>query len=41
MKGLWETENWFVSPYNYSSEVRGKLKLPEKVVFHDVTLRDG
>jgi len=37
----WETENWFISLYNYSDEVRGKLKLPEKVSFHDITLRDG
>ncbi len=37
----WETENWFVSPYNYLDEVKGKLKLPEKVGFHDITLRDG
>ena len=40
-QNLWETENWFVSPYNYLDELRGKLKLPEKISFHDITLRDG
>jgi len=37
----WETENWFVSLYNFLPEVRRKFKLPEKVIFHDITLRDG
>ena len=45
MSGLeekpWETENWFVSLYNFLPEVRRKFRLPEKVIFHDVTLRDG
>jgi isopropylmalate/homocitrate/citramalate synthase len=40
-KGTWETENWFVSPYNYLDDLKGRLKLPEKVTFHDITLRDG
>ena len=40
-QNTWETENWFVSPYNYLNEVKGKFKLPKKVVFHDITLRDG
>ncbi len=37
----WKTRNWFVSEWNYVSEVRDKLDLPEKVKFHDATLRDG
>ncbi len=37
----WETENWFVSPYNFLEEVKNKLSIPEKVSFHDITLRDG
>jgi isopropylmalate/homocitrate/citramalate synthase len=37
----WETKNWFVSPYNFSDEVRKKITVPKKVSFHDTTLRDG
>jgi isopropylmalate/homocitrate/citramalate synthase len=37
----WKTDKWFVSHYNYLDEVRRDLKLPERVVIHDVTLRDG
>jgi len=37
----WETENWFISHYNFLDEVRKGLKIPERVIFHDVTLRDG
>ncbi|MCK4952996.1 pyruvate carboxyltransferase [Candidatus Bathyarchaeota archaeon] len=40
-ENLWETKNWFVSPYNYLNEVKEKIRLPEKVSFHDITLRDG
>lgn len=40
-ESLWETKNWFVSPYNYLNEVKEKIRLPEKVSFHDITLRDG
>ena len=32
---------WWVSPYNFKSEVRGELALPPKVEIHDATLRDG
>jgi methanogen homocitrate synthase len=38
---MFETSQWFVSPYNYVDEVRKKLSLPEKVYIHDTTLRDG
>lgn len=34
-------QKWWVSPYNFTDEVRDKRKLPEKVGFYDVTLRDG
>lgn len=32
---------WWVSPYNFVSEVRGQFQLPERVSIHDATLRDG
>lgn len=32
---------WFTSPWNFLPEVRENLDLPERVVFHDTTLRDG
>jgi isopropylmalate/homocitrate/citramalate synthase len=37
----WETENWFVSPWNFLPEVTKNFKPPKKVIIHDVTLRDG
>jgi isopropylmalate/homocitrate/citramalate synthase len=38
----WEVEGrWFTSPWNYLDEAREGLKLPERVYFHDITLRDG
>jgi len=37
----WKSDKWFVSPFNYVEEVRKKLKLPDRVVIHDTTLRDG
>jgi isopropylmalate/homocitrate/citramalate synthase len=37
----WHTDHWFTSPWNYAPEVRSTLTLPERVVFHDTTLRDG
>src|ERR1700739_2494536 len=33
--------HWWVSPYNFLPEVRGKFNLPEHVIIHDATLRDG
>ncbi len=33
--------NSWVSPLNFIEEVRSKMHLPEKVLIHDVTLRDG
>jgi len=37
----WETENWFVSRYNFLKEITDNFSPPEKVCFHDITLRDG
>lgn len=37
----WKTDNWFVSPWNYSEEVTKDYHPPKKVKIHDVTLRDG
>jgi isopropylmalate/homocitrate/citramalate synthase len=37
----WETENWFVSPYNFLKEIQENFTPPKKVLFHDITLRDG
>lgn len=41
MESLWENKNWFTSRYNFLDEVKRNLKPPNKVEFHDVTLRDG
>lgn len=41
MEKPWLTDKWWVSPLNYVEEVRADLKLPEKVIIHDITLRDG
>jgi isopropylmalate/homocitrate/citramalate synthase len=41
MSQPWKTENWFVSPWNFDSEVRKNLHFPNSIKFHDVTLRDG
>jgi len=37
----WNTENWFVSPWNFLPEVTNDFKPPKQVKIHDVTLRDG
>jgi len=37
----WKTDKWFVSHYNFLDEVRKGFDLPEKVMVHDITLRDG
>ncbi|MCS7117080.1 MAG: hypothetical protein NZ896_06405, partial [Nitrososphaerales archaeon] len=36
-KEPWIGDKWWVSPFNFSVEI----KKPERVIFHDVTLRDG
>jgi isopropylmalate/homocitrate/citramalate synthase len=38
----WDVEGrWFTSPWNHLAEARQDLDLPERVYFHDITLRDG
>lgn len=36
-----EEGKWWVSPYNFASEVQSEFNLPEHVEIHDATLRDG
>jgi len=38
-KGL--AEKWWVSYLNFLDDVRKNFKMPEKVIVHDITLRDG
>lgn len=41
-ENLWLQEGkWWVSPYNFVKEVQKGFELPNKVVIHDATLRDG
>jgi len=37
----WQTDQWFVSPWNFQPEVRAGLTFPPAIQFHDLTLRDG
>jgi len=37
----WKTDKWWVSSLNFIEEVRNKTPLLGKVLFHDITLRDG
>jgi len=37
----WLSDKWWVSPLNFVDEVRSQLKLPKRVLIHDITLRDG
>ncbi|MDA4129277.1 MAG: hypothetical protein OK457_00760 [Thaumarchaeota archaeon] len=39
--GKWIGKDYWVSNYNFDSDVTAKLHFPEEVIFHDVTLRDG
>jgi len=41
MSKKWLTDNWYVSQVNYWDEVTQDFNLPDKVIFHDATLRDG
>ncbi|MDR5694537.1 MAG: pyruvate carboxyltransferase [Armatimonadota bacterium] len=41
MSTPWFTDRWFTSPHNFAEEVRAGLQFPEKIQFHDITLRDG
>lgn len=39
--GQWRSDDWWVSPFNYEPDVLDGLDLPEEVLIHDETLRDG
>ncbi|MDG6921228.1 MAG: pyruvate carboxyltransferase [Nitrososphaerota archaeon] len=41
MPQQWKSSTHYVSFYNFLPEARRGLKLPKKVILHDVTLRDG
>lgn len=41
MEERYRGESWWVSPFNFIHDVLSKLNLPDKVLLHDVTLRDG
>ncbi len=41
MQTPWQTEKWFVSPWNYAEEVRSQFNFAPKIKIHDVSLRDG
>src|SRR5258708_31926513 len=41
MKTPWMTDRWFTSPHNFNEEVRAQLRFAKKILFHDITLRDG
>ena len=40
-ESLFHNEDYWVSSYNYFDEVRSQFDLPDRLKFHDVTLRDG
>ncbi len=40
-RGKWVGDRFWVSHFNYDRELEDGFSFPEKVVFHDVTLRDG
>jgi isopropylmalate/homocitrate/citramalate synthase len=40
-KHPWQSEDWFVSPWNYEKEVTKDFAFPKEIKIHDVTLRDG
>lgn len=37
----WKTDRWFSSPWNYLPEVTEGFQFPDRLLVHDVTLRDG
>ncbi|MHB8916699.1 MAG: LeuA family protein [Desulfocucumaceae bacterium] len=41
MSQPWISQNWCVSQLNFWNEVTRGFQLPDKVMFHDATLRDG
>ncbi len=40
-RGVWRSEKFWISHFNFEDEVVGENHFPKKVIFHDVTLRDG
>ena len=41
MRQPWRSDNWFVSPWNFLPDATREYEFPLRIVFHDVTLRDG
>ncbi len=40
-KEQWISDGWWTSEVNFRNEIRKTFALPEKVIIHDATLRDG
>lgn len=40
-KKPWNTDKWFVSPWNYRTEITNGFNLQDNIQIHDLTLRDG
>ena len=39
---LWMRDGgWWTSEINFLEEIRGPFSIPDKVIIHDATLRDG
>ena len=38
---FYRQDEWWVSPFNTTDEVRRSFSLPARVQIHDATLRDG
>ena len=38
---MYKNENWWISEYNFNHKLQDKNRLPNKVMIHDATLRDG
>ena len=41
MDQKWNTEQWFVSPWNYLENVTSQFAFADQIKVHDLTLRDG
>lgn len=37
----WKTDKWFTSPWNFEDSIVKNYTFPDKIEFHDVSLRDG
>jgi isopropylmalate/homocitrate/citramalate synthase len=37
----WKSEKWYVSPWNFADDVTKDFNFADKIIFHDVSLRDG